>query len=86
MKIVIDIPENIFKKIDQHNVYPEDVDVICNAVLSCTPLPDARFVNISDMMYEIYMEGVNMTGEYQGCWVRFKDIENVVNKHIPERR
>lgn len=36
------------------------------------------------MMYEIYMEGVNMTDEYQGCWVRFRDIEKVVNKYFDE--
>lgn len=30
------------------------------------------------------MEGVNMTGEYQGSWVRFKDIEKIVNKHFKE--
>ena len=36
----------------------------------------------SDMLYDIYMAGVNMTGEYQGCWVRFKDIERIVSKHI----
>ena len=43
-------------------------------------------IDKSAIMYEIYMEGVNMTGEYQGCWVRFKDIEKIVNKHIPERK
>lgn len=37
---------------------------------------------ITKMLTEIYMEGVNMTGEYQGCWVRFKDIERIVNKYI----
>ena len=36
----------------------------------------------SAMMYEIYMKGVNMSGEYQGCWVRFKDIETIVNKYM----
>ena len=41
-------------------------------------------INISAMMYEIYMEGVNMTGEYQGCWVRFKDIEKIVDKYMAE--
>ena len=38
-------------------------------------------LDINDMMTDIYMEGVNMTGEYQGCWVRFKDIEKIVCKH-----
>ena len=36
----------------------------------------------NDSLYDIYMAGVNMTGEYQGCWVRFKDIENIVNEHF----
>jgi hypothetical protein len=41
-------------------------------------------IDKSAMMYEIYMEGVNMTGEYQGCWVRFRDIEKIVNKYMTE--
>lgn len=39
-------------------------------------------VNISEMMHEIYMEGVNMGGEYQGCWVRYKDIERIIDKYF----
>jgi len=35
-----------------------------------------------DALHDIYMAGVNMTGEYHGCWVRFKDIENIVNEHF----
>lgn len=35
-----------------------------------------------DMLCDIYMAGVNMTGEYQGCWVRFKDVENAVNEYF----
>ena len=41
-------------------------------------------IDKSAMMYEIYMEGVNMSGEYQGCWVRFKDIEKIVDKYMSE--
>lgn len=41
-------------------------------------------IDKSAMMYEIYMEGVNMAGEYQGCWVRFRDIEKIVNKYMTE--
>ena len=40
-------------------------------------------VDKSAMMYDIYMAGVNMAGEYQGCWVRFKDIEAIVNEYLP---
>ena len=36
-------------------------------------------IDKSAMMYEIYMEG-----EYQGCWVRFKNIEKIVNKYMAE--
>lgn len=39
-------------------------------------------IDKSAMMYDIYMKGVNMTDEYQGCWVRFKDIEEIVDKYI----
>ena len=41
-------------------------------------------IDKSAMMNEIYMEGVNMTGEYQGCWIRFRDIEKIVNKYMTE--
>lgn len=39
-------------------------------------------IDKAQMMYEIYMAGVNMTGEYQGCWVRFRDIERIVDDFI----
>ena len=40
---------------------------------------------LSQILYEMYMAGVNMTGEYQGCWVRFKDIQNIINKHFENK-
>ncbi len=42
-------------------------------------------IDKSAMMCEIYMEGVNMSGEYQGCWVRFKNIEKIVDKYIGDK-
>ena len=39
-------------------------------------------IDKSAMMYEIYMKGVNMAGEYQGCWVRFKEIEKIVDRYV----
>lgn len=39
-------------------------------------------IDKSAMLHEIYMEGVNMGGEYQGCWVRFKNIEKIIDKYI----
>ena len=38
-------------------------------------------LDVSNMLHDIYMEGVNMTDDYQGLWVRFKDIETIVNKY-----
>ena len=38
-------------------------------------------LDVSNMLYDIYMKGVNMTDDYQGVWVRFKDIETIVNKY-----
>ena len=52
----------------------EDADEI-DEIIEALELP----IDKSAMMYEIYM-----TGEYQGCWVRFKDIEKIVNKYMGE--
>ena len=54
------------------------------AVEMATKALEQQPIDKSAMMYEIYMEGVNMTGEYQGCWVRFKDIEKIVDKYMAE--
>ena len=37
---------------------------------------------LEDIKSELWMEGMNMTGEYQGVWVRFRDIERVIDKYI----
>ena len=37
---------------------------------------------LEDIKAELWMEGMNMTGEYQGVWVRFRDIEKIIEKHI----
>lgn len=53
----------------------------CNTVIKAL---EQQPIDKSAMMYEIYMEGVNISGEYHGCWVRFKDIEKIVDKYIAE--
>lgn len=82
MKLIIEIDEKDYNEIKEYGIttFPSVADAIRNG----TPLP--KTYDISQMMYEIYMEGVNMTGEYQGCWVRFKDIEKVVDKYIRGER
>ena len=56
------------------------------AIKEAIKLLEQEPVDKSQMMYEIYMEGVNMTGEYQGCWVRFRDIERIVDKYMEESK
>lgn len=81
MKLIIDISE---EKYNEYKRIGDSRDILFEAIRNGTPLP--KTYDISQMMYEIYMEGVNMTGEYQGCWVRFKDIEKVVDKYIRGER
>lgn len=33
---------------------------------------------------DLWMEGMNMTGEYQGVWVRYRDIERIIDKYKAE--
>lgn len=40
---------------------------------------------LQDIKSELWMEGMNMAGEYQGVWVRYRDIERVIDKHISEK-
>lgn len=69
------------KEIDIRDALQEDYDALYMAIEALKREP----IDKSAMMYEIYMEGVNMSGEYQGCWVRFKNIEKIVDKYIGER-
>lgn len=66
-------------KISDSNVLVKDSKVYTKEEI-ITILDEIRHL----MMCEIYMKGVNMTDEYQGCWVRFRDIEKVVNKYFDE--
>jgi hypothetical protein len=40
MKIVIDIPNRLIKKVKDHYENPYEVDEICKAILDGTPLPE----------------------------------------------
>lgn len=77
MRLMIDIPEEMYDVIMRDT---ESEMYIIDVVKKGTPI--TKEYDISNLMYEMYMEGVNMTGEYQGCWVRFKDIERIMNKYI----
>ena len=75
----IDLLDNLIGMVDDN--HDSDYDTaLKKAINSLKQEP----IDKSAMMYEIYMEGVNMSGEYQGCWVRFKDIEKIVDKYMAE--
>lgn len=80
MKLIIDIPQIEYDTLKTLG-YFSDKNLIYRAVRNGTSLDDIR----GKMMYEIYMDGVNMANEYHGCWVRFKNIERIMDKYIGER-
>lgn len=97
MKLIIEIPEEIYKSCKAIYKLPVKKEVadaytyaIANGNAYTYPIangtPLKKEYDISQMMWEIYMEGVNMAGEYQGCWVRFKDIEKIVDKYVKGER
>ena len=86
MQIVIDIPEDVYTRlfdngIQDNEIAVDDVCEMARALRLGKPLEDIR----SKILYEIYMDGVNMANEYHGCWVRFKNIETIVNRYMRER-
>lgn len=36
----------------------------------------------TEMLYDIYMKCINMGGEYTGCWIRYRDVKNIINKYM----
>ena len=39
---------------------------------------------LDEVRRECWDAGRNFAGEYQGVWVRFKDIERIIDKHLKE--
>ena len=85
MKIVIDIPEHIYDAIKKAQEMVSGqrsgktlLQILVNGIENGTPLS----VLLADIRGELWMEGMNMTGEYQGVWVRHKDIERVIDKYF----
>lgn len=40
--------------------------------------------DVEQIKSECWDAGMNMTDEYQGVWVRFRDVEKIVNKVLEE--
>ena len=78
MKLVVDIPDKIYNKILQDNWNTALAGFACCEIASAIPLEKV----LEDIKGELWYEGHNFTGEYQGVWVRYKDIEKAIDSHI----
>lgn len=70
-------------EVEQNDKWIADFDMEWwNAEYKEPTIEHEQKIDKSAMMHEIYMQGVNMGGEYQGCWVRFKEIEKIVDRYV----
>ena len=61
MKLVIEIPDRLIKKVKDHYVNPYEVDEICEAILDGKPLPEHHgdlkdADELLEMAYQVYDE------------------------------
>lgn len=82
LKMAIKALEQERSRLAQITQYRNDCEKLMQENEQLKKALEQEPIDKSAMMYEIYMEGVNMSGEYQGCWVRFKDIEYIVDRYI----
>ena len=80
MNLIIDIPNERYellkavnKQLGRNGATPEELAIL-NGVL----LKEVA----DDIKAELWDSGMNMTGEYQGVWVRYSDIEKAFDKYI----
>lgn len=79
MQIVIELNEEEFKDfVDNGKDIP--LNRLCGALYHGTPLSDV----LANIRGDIWLDGVNMAGEYQGVWTRFRDVEKAFDKVLKE--
>lgn len=80
MKLVIDIPEEIYLNVKKDYLY--DTEVIVNAFKNGIPLPKGhgRLIDGDELDGVMYHEAFEKDTDLQkwdsGCWVRYKMFEN----------
>ena len=82
MKIVIEIDEVRFADIQRIASVQVDrrMETVEQIIAKGTPLSDV----LKTIRGDIWLDGVNMTGEYQGVWTRFRDVEKSFDKALKE--
>lgn len=80
---VLDLPKNTERgfggKILEQSINIEYI----KALPPVTPAENVGQINVDvldKIKADLWMEGMNMTGEYQGVWVRYRDIERIIDK------
>lgn len=77
MQIVIELDEDEFKDfVDNGKDIP--LNHLSGALYHGTPLSDV----LRAIRGNIWLDGVNMAGEYQGVWTRFRDVEKAFDKAL----
>jgi len=88
IELAIKIPAAIYEASQILDVKHEDtIQIPLEVISNGTPFTkwhEDKVKVLEKIRSELWMEGMNLTGEYQGIWVRFRDIERIINKHIAE--
>lgn len=71
VKLIIEIPKYYLE-------HPQDYTCLAECVRRGTHLSKT----MQDIKTDIWYSGMNMAGEYKGVWVRYKTIEEIIDKHI----
>lgn len=75
------IAEKLMENPEFRKAFVGAITDAANEVVKAIKVLQQKPLDVSNMLYDIYMKGVNMSDDYQGLWVRFKDIEAIVNKY-----
>lgn len=86
MKILIDIPEEVYKASQIINAKYEDViQIPLECISNGIPLPvgHGRLIDANSLYQSMYHEAFEVDSDLQkwdsGCWIRFKMFENCMD-------
>lgn len=79
MKMVIEIPDRLIKKVKDHYVNPYEVDEICEAILDGTPLPEhhGRLIDADELEEKVekHREMLKISEYDRELVLHYTDIE-----------
>ena len=84
MKIVIDIPEDLYKKLKE-SPSCESCAGIKNCDLIDMIIDGMPMYAMEYIKSKIWDSGMNFGGQYQGVWIRYRDVERIIDKYISRK-